>query len=170
MKTEKFYTKRNLDDDLIGIIKHIRDFTYTELYGILQKSKDPLVYAVNENEYVLGRYFILKNNNNWVVLTFLGDVEHKFYNKDAAILYASMLMLNRIKLAREIVLLDTSMSFAKIEMDLYREKLLVAGKTSDLFKQELYAAKHSNSKLKYLSSKEDLEKTLRLAKYLKLGT
>jgi len=170
MKTEKFYTKRKLDNGLIGVIKHIRDFTYTELYDILSKSKDPLVYSISQNEYVLGRYCVVNNNNSWTVMTFLGDVEYSFYNKDAALLYALMLMMNRIKLATKIAANDTLVSYSKVEMDLYREKIASAGKQGDMFKQELYAAKHDNSKFKYILAKKDLEKTLRLAKYLKLGT
>jgi hypothetical protein len=170
MKTEKFYTKRKIDNGISAVIKNIRDFTYTELYDILSKSKDPLVYRISENEYVLGRYSVVNNANSWTVMTFLGDVEYSFYNKDAALLYTLMLMMDKFTLAAKIAANDTSVSYSKVEMDLYKEKIVSAIKTGDMFKQELYAVKHDNSKFKYVLAKKDLEKTLRLAKYLKLGT
>jgi hypothetical protein len=170
MKTEKSYTKRRVDDALSSIIDQVREFTYSELYEIITKSKDPLVYAVSDTEYVLSRYIISKHANIWRVMTHLGDVDHDFYNKNSAILYALMLMRNKINLSEKIARADTDVLHSKTEMDLYRIKLTAAGKGTDAFKQELFAAKFSNSRFKYIKAREDLEKTLRMAKYLKLGT
>jgi hypothetical protein len=146
MKTEKFYTKRKVDENLLGFINHIREFTYTELYEILRNSKDPLIYAVNKNEYALGRYFVIRENDFWKVVTHLGDVDHVFSGRNPAIIYA------------------------KAEVDLYIAKLRIATKVYDDFKAELYAAKLSNCRFKHRIAKEELEKTLNMAKYLKLGT
>lgn len=170
MKTEKFYTKRKVDDGILGFINHVRDFTYTELYDILKNSKDPLIYAVNENEYALGRYIVIRQNSLWNVMTHLGDVDHVFQGKAPALIYAIMLMQNNLNLARKIANADHAIITSKTELEMYKEKLRLASKSEDLFKQELYAAKLSVGRFKYALAKEDLEKTLRTAKYMKLGT
>jgi hypothetical protein len=170
MKTEKFYTKRKVDENLLGFINHIREFTYTELYEILRNSKDPLIYAVNKNEYALGRYFVIRENDFWKVVTHLGDVDHVFSGRNPAIIYALLLMQNNLKLANKIAKTDETMLCAKAEVDLYIAKLRIATKVYDDFKAELYAAKLSNCRFKHRIAKEELEKTLNMAKYLKLGT
>lgn len=170
MKAEKSYTKRRVDEAIVGIINQVKEFTYSELYEIITTSKDPLVYAVSDTEYVLSRYIVVKTNDVWRVMTHLGDVDHDFHNKNSAILYALMLMHNKINLSEKIARADTDVLHSKTEMDLYRIKLTAAGKGTDAFKQELFAAKFSNSRFKYIKAREDLEKTLRMAKYLKLGT
>ena len=170
MKTEQYYTKRKLDENILGFINHIRDFAYNELYDILKKSKNPLIYAVNDNEYALGRYLVIKEQGLWKVMTHLGDVENIFQGKTAALIYAVMLMQNNLNLARKIATADDAMLTSKAELEMYKEKLKLSVKSNDLFKQELYAAKLSVSSFKYTAAKEDLEKTLRTAKYMKLGT
>jgi hypothetical protein len=170
MKLEKSYTKRKVDEAIVGIINQIKEFTYSQLYEIITKSKDPLVYAVSDTEYVLSRYIVVKTNDVWRVMTHLGDIDHDFHNKNSAIIYAIMLMQNKINLSEKIAKADTEVLYSKNEMDLYRAKLTAASKGQDAFKQELYAAKFSNSRVRYINAREDLEKTLRTAKYLKLGT
>lgn len=170
MKAEKSYTKRRVDEAIVGIINQVKEFTYSELYEIITKSKDPLVYAISDTEYVLSRYVVVKIGDVWRVVTHLGDVDHDFYSKNSAILYALMLMKNKINLSEKISRADTDVLYSKSEMDLYRAKLNTASKGNDAFKYELYAAKFSNSRFKYIKAREDLEKTLRMAKYLKLGT
>jgi hypothetical protein len=168
MKTEKSNTKRKLDELTLGFIGLVRDFTYKELYDILRNSKEPLIYELNKNEIAVGRYIIQRQQNFWAVMTHLADVDHVFQSKIVAIVYCIVLLKNNLNLARKIVDLDNRVLLNRSEMNLYKTKL--SEMTPDEFKQELYAAKYTNSKIKYTIAKEELEKTLNLAKYLKLGT
>lgn len=170
MSKAKSSTKRKVDEHIQEFIDVLREFTYQELYEILTKSKDPLIYAVNENEYALGRYIVVKENEAWTVYTYLGDVEHRFQDKVSALLYSLLLMKNHLNLARRLVNADTHVFADRNELTLYTVKLHNANREKNSFKEELYAAKLSNARHKYAASKEELEETLKTAKYLKLGT
>lgn len=170
MKTEKSFTKKEVDKNILGFVNLVKNFTYTELYEILRKSDGSLVYTADGKNYFVGRYIISQNSTGWQVTTHLGDVENEFQSKTAAIFYSMSLMKTKLKLADQLVKQDYAVLVNKNQMDLYKQKLNSVLKTGDQFKSELYAAKHTFSQHKYIIAKEELEKTLNLAKYLKLGT
>ena len=169
MKTAKSSTKRKVDEIADGFIQIVRNFAYPELYKLLNDSKQPLIYEVSKTEYALGRYVIIKVEHLWQVVNHLGDIQGVFQSKLTAIVYAFLLMRNNLPLARKLVNEDDRVLKAKWQMDFYRTKLS-SKLQSDEFKRELYAAKYTDGKIKYTIAKEELEKTLKMAKYLKLGT
>ena len=170
MKTAKSSTKRKVDEIADGFIEIVRNFTYTELYELLIKSKEPLVYEVSKTEYALGRYIINKEHELWDVCNHIGDVQNSFQSRTSAIIYAYLLMKNKLVLAKKLVDEDSKVLRSRWEMDFYKSKLNKTNNGVDDFKRELYAAKYSDGKIKYTIAKEELEKTLKMAKYLKLGT
>lgn len=169
MKKAKYFTKRKVDEAANGFIEIVKEFAYPELYKLLTNSKEPLIYQVSKTEYVLGRYIITKERHFWRVHTYLGDIQGEFHSKVSAIVYTFLLMRNNLTLSQKIVEEDNRVLKNKWEMDFYQSKLRESGSESE-FKRELYAAKYSNGKVKYTIAKEELEKTLKMAKYLKLGT
>ena len=170
MKTEKSFTKKDADEDILGFVNLVKNFTYTELHNILRKSDGSIVYSANNKEYFVGRYIVTRTVDTWTVTTQLGDPQHEFYSKSAAIFYCVALMKVQINLAQKLEKHDYAVLVNKNQMDFYRQKLNSVLKAGDQFKSELCAAKHSFSKHKYTHAKKELEKTLSMAKYLKLGT
>lgn len=170
MKTAKSSTKRKVDEIADGFIEIVRNFTYAELYELLKKSKEPLVYEVSKTEYALGRYIISKEDHLWNTYNHMGDLQASLQSRTSAIVYAYLLMKNNLVLAKKLVEEDTRVLRGRWEMDFYKAKLTNRCEGNDNFKRELYAAKYSDGKIKYTIAKEELEKTLKTAKYLKLGT
>ena len=170
MKTEKLSTRKNVDENILGFVNLVKNFTYKELYSILRTSDGSLVYTSDDKEYFVGRYVISRINSVWRVQTHLGDIQHEFLSKTAAIFYAMALMKTRLNLATQLAKADYSVLVNKAQLELHSQMLKSALKKNDSFKSELLAAKHSDSKYKYTMAKEELEKTLNMAKYLKLGT
>jgi len=170
MKTEKLSTRKSVDDNILGFVNLVKNFTYNELYQILRTSDGSLVYTSDGKEYFVGRYVIARTQDTWTVLTHLGDVQHEFQSKSAAIFYSMALMKSRVNLADQLAKTDYAVLINKAQLEMHNQMLKTALKKKDAFKSELLAAKRSDSKYKYTMAKEELEKTLNMAKYLKLGT
>lgn len=170
MKTEKLSTRNDVDEYIQEFVNLIRNFTYNELYDILRKSDGSIVYTPNGEEYFVGRYVIRNIKPLWRVENQLGDIQFDFCNKSAAIFYAMALMKTKINLARQLETADYAFRRSKSQWDLYKQKIKIVLKQGDESKVELMLAKHSDCKYKYIIAKEELEKTLNMAKYLKLGT
>lgn len=167
---EKLSTRKKIDTEIDEFLEHVKQFAATELYELLRKSQGELIYSPDSKTYVLGRYGIKSTADDlWQVVTAFGEVEHAFCNKQASLLYAIALMKNRFLLAEKLRKTDHQYLLAKSEYLHYKQRLARIA-VGDSFKLGLYAAKLTTAKCRLATARVDLEKSLEMAKYLKLGT
>ena len=96
-----------------------------------------------------------------------GDrIDDVFYNRKAAILYAILTQQHQYKSADTILKLDQTVSKQKDELVFFSSKVLK--KTNSPFDLQLFDIRYADSKAKYTSAREELEKTLNHAKYIKV--
>lgn len=170
MKMEKYSTKRKVDSEIDDFLDHVKEFATSELYDLLRRSQGDVIYSPDSRTYILGRYGIQSVEDGlWQVMTAFGEVEHVFCNKQASLLYAMAIMRNRYVLAERLRKTDHAYLLAKSEYLHYRQRLSRA-QLNDDFKIGLYAAKITTAKSRLTNARIDLEKSLEMAKYLKLGT
>lgn len=169
MKMEKYTTRKKIDTEISEFIDYVKQFTSVELYELMRKSTGELIYSPDDQTYVLGRYSTrITPDGLWKVVTVFGETEHVFCNKQASLLYALALIRSQFRLASRLKESDQKYLFAKTEFLHYKQRLSSQNK-KDEFKSGLYAAKLTTAKSKLIHARSELEKSLEMAKYLKLG-
>lgn len=166
---EELYTKEKLGKILVEqVIKDIESWANKELKYLSYSVKSPICLPLGKNTWLAGHYKIVRNKKKQYNLYSDDTLINKFNNKQAAFMYASMDKLKKYDLAQRILNSDRLYGF------LYEELLVLSIKqkryiaTSNNFKLLLIDAKLSDTKRKLISARQDLEKNLNYAKYVKV--
>ena len=164
-KKEKILAGKLLVDVAIERAEHwFRD----EFEVIRNQSDRPVIIQLpdSKNSWAIGRFQLDQlGDHTWHLHN--GDrINYKFYNKKAAILYAILTQQHRYTSADAIVRLDQIVAKQKDELVFFSKKL--ANKRADYFSIQLYETRYIDSKVKYTIAREELEKTLNHAKYIKV--
>lgn len=168
--TVKNKQKEVIDQLAIEVVQLVEDFAISELHKILENSDGSKVYSFRPDELFLGRYVISKNKETtyWEVTNFDGDFKNQFTSRQAALHYAHARMQGHYQKSSDIAMGDYAVGKYTDEVNFYAFKMKQPG--LDEFHRELLTAKYTNSKVLLKHYKEELKKTLRSAKYIKLGT
>ena len=120
----------------------------------------------SNKSWAVGRYQLDQLGNHMWRLHNGDRIDDVFYNRKAAILYAILTQQHQYKSADTILKLDQTVSKQKDELVFFSSKVLK--KTNSPFDLQLFDIRYADSKAKYTSAREELEKTLNHAKYIKV--
>ena len=141
---------------LLDEFKHIRNNSEYQV----------IIPLPGNNSWAVGRYQLDQLGNHMWHLHDGDRIDYIFYNKKAAILYAILTQKHQYKNADTIVKLDQTVAKQKDELVFFSNK--ISRKNIDAFDLQLYETRYTDSKVKYSSAREELEKTLNHAKYNKV--
>jgi hypothetical protein len=159
------HTKEKLNQGIEHLIELVGKFAANELYQLLMNSSGELVYSLDDDHYFLGRYVIRRTDlDYWAVNTTLGDLEHEFASRQAAVCYTVALMKNKYLLANRIKNSDFAYFRALVDCDTARHRLKRTS-SSDSFTYGLRATKFDTAHKRLSLAKSNLKKTLDSAKY-----
>ncbi len=165
----KLYTKELAGRLLVDItLKRAEDWLATEL-NILRNTPNNIICVPlpnSNNSWAIGKYQLDNLGNNTWRLHYNDNIDCMFYSRKSAIAYAILTQQNQYKSADHVLQLDQLVSKSKEELMFFSKKMLV--KQADSFKLQLYEIRYSDSKALYIAAKEELEKTLSQAKYIKV--
>jgi len=167
MKMAKFTTKSVSDKEAFDIEK-IKRFTAQELDKLAANSGDlPLCYQLG-TDVLVGRYRVIKiNEQSWRVVED-GLQLFDFFNRKDAIFYCIALHKQQYRLAQDIRECDSLLSRLEFDAALYRIRYKKAIKNADLWGEEFYSTRYEETMAKIARAKQELTKSLNLAKYIKL--
>jgi len=141
-----------------------------EFEQIRNNTKHPVIAPnpnnKDKNSWIIGRFNLDRlNENKWHVYN--GDrIDCIFYNKKAAILYAILTQQQQYNSADTIAKIDQQVAKHKEELTFFSNRML--NKKTSSFNLDLYEIRYIDSKIKYTHAREELEKTLNHAKYIKV--
>lgn len=152
--------------DLVsGYVKH---WTRQEADRLLKTESTPLIVPTKTG-WKIGRYEIVTQTQGyWTV--FDSNKEHPldFAEKRSAILYCISHQTRRYSLAQDVLLKDQH--YAKLNTDYiyYEHCIRRASKRGDMFAVDALRARSDDTKHKLETARNDLQKTLNQAKYIKI--
>lgn len=120
----------------------------------------------NKNSWVIGRFSLDRLTEHMWHLYNDDRIDYMFYNKKAAILYAILTQKQQFNSADNIVKLDQQVAKHKEELTFFSTRM--SSKKAPSFNLQLYETRYVDSKIKYAVAREELEKTLNHAKYIKV--
>jgi hypothetical protein len=152
--------------DLVsGYIKH---WTRQEADRLLKTENTPLIVPTKTG-WKVGRYEIITQSQGyWTVVDSNKENPLDFAEKRSAILYCISHQTRRYSLAHDVLLKDQQ--YAKLYTDhiYYEHCIRRALKRNDMFTVDALRARSDDTKHKLELAKNDLQKTLNQAKYIKI--
>ena len=143
---------------------YIGVWTKKETRRILQT--EPVIVPVNSG-YMVGKHTVKSVDGSWHVYNVWHEFMHSFSNKKSAIYWCLLQTLGKLNHSK--TLLDQDHWYTKCEQDrlhyIRSRRRAVAQK--DFFKVDIWDARLSKNQNVLEIAKNDLEKTLSSAKYLK---
>ena len=119
--------------------------------------------------YKVGKFTVTSQSlAHWIVTDQFGDTKLEFAEKRAAVLYCILYQLNKYNQAQDLYKQDKT--YAKLHTDFvyYEHCIRRAVKRKDMFTVDVIIARREDTKCKLEVAKNDLQKTLTRAKYIKI--
>lgn len=149
------------------VINKVKRWTDTELRDISFKKGKPQVVAISNTSFRVGKYTVRRlNDMEWEVNT--GDKLLGFTLKTSAIFYSLSIQLGKFELADSIQFNDSKLAERTMDFERYQKLIKLAQAQRDGWKSQLYFSRKKQAQSQYLIAKNQLHKTLRLAKYIKI--
>lgn len=168
MKTAESYTKNELGKLIVDLaVSKVNIWAKKELNYIRYALNQPVVVPINGNQWVIGNYIINNLGTHRYKVIKDNNLVHIFYSKPAAVLYAALTKMHYYKTADGLLTSDITVARLHDELEFYTEKLTAKGK-KDPFKAQLWYSRYNDFKLKFKPAREELEKRIATAKYIKI--
>lgn len=152
--------------DLVsGYVKH---WAKAEATRLLNTENVPLIIPT-QTGYKVGRFAVnLQTGPAWIVTDHHGEKPLYFAEKRAAVLYCIHHQMRKFKQAEDV--LHQDQTFAKLHNDFicYEHSIKKAVKRGDMFAVDVAVARRDETKHKLELARNDLQKTLNQAKYIKI--
>ena len=150
-------------------IEKIRRFTQNELSNLAQSDSElPFCYQLGTDILVGNNKVVKINDKTWRVME-EGQQVFEFFNRKDAIFYCIALHKKQIQLAREIRDNDSLLNKLEFEATLYRLRYKKAYEKQDDWGAEYYSNKYEETQYRLDHVKKELQKSINLAKYIKVS-
>ena len=147
-------------------LEKIRRFTETEL-AKLANNELPMCYQIGTDVLVGSSKVVKVDEYTWRVF-YQGQQIFDFFNRKDAIFYCIAVHQKQHKLAQDIQTQDTALNKLEFEASLYRHRYKRANETNDEWGAEYFSNRYTETMHKLAQVKKELQKTLNLAKYIKV--
>jgi hypothetical protein len=147
---------------------YVKIWAKSEANRLLNTEQVPLIIPTKTG-YKVGRFNVeLHPGPCWIVTDYHGEKPLHFAEKRAAVLYCIHYQLRKFKQAEDVLLQDRT--FAKLHNDFicYVHSIKMAVKRGDMFAVDVAIARRDETKHKLEVARNDLQKTLNQAKYIKI--
>ena len=161
MPTVKSSSAKKYKTNEADKLKHVVDWTKTELEGLRASSKLPVCIQLQNGDYLVGTFKVEKISKScWSV----DGIE--FSDKRGAIFFCVLSHLKKFSDANE--LRDADWLVNKLDLDkaLFRARLDKAHLEFDQFKIDLYSSRYEDAKRKLIRAKHEFEKVINKVKYM----
>ena len=142
-------------------LKHVVDWTKTELEGLQKNSKLPICIQLQTGDYLVGTFKVAKISAAcWSV----DGIE--FNDKRGAIFFCVLMYLKKFPDANELRDADWQVNKLDLDKTLFRTRLDKAHLDGDQFKIDLYSSRYEDAKRKLIRAKHEFEKVINKVKYI----
>lgn len=144
--------------------KYVASWTVKEVNRL--KNKTPIIVETAKG-YLVGKYSVDLLGHSWEVKNSWGELQGLFTSKRSAVTWCLLQETGRINSGKRLLTEDRRVNKLSQEATYYAFRKQRAIKTGDYFKADLCESRLSNIRFDLDYAKNELQKTLELAKYLK---
>jgi hypothetical protein len=162
------YTVKQLNAVTDLVSDYLTQWTKEESRRLLHTESTPLIISV-KNGYKVGRFNITVNPGQvWTVTDINNEKPIDFAEKRSAVLYCILYQTKNYIQAQNILIKDQTYSKLHTDFLYYEHCIRRAIKRGDMFVVDVTVARYGDTKHKLEVAKNDLQKTLNQAKYIKI--
>lgn len=148
---------------------YLKDWTTKELRNIRLTENVPVCIPIGKHGFLVGKYHVENINGEcWRVLDHNQEEVHNFCRKLSAIYYCVANELRMYGLARQLQMSDSLVSKLELDQDYYQHTIKVSLKKQDYFRADVAKLRQINTQYALRPALEELQKTINIAKYLKV--
>lgn len=162
---------RQLKQGIDQTVQYVNDWQRRELLAMALTKKAqtlPVCIPFDNNTYIVGQYGLERDNDLWLVTSSQDQQQTYFSTKLTALIYLICLQTGRHDLADTINKQDNSMINLAQELSSYKRGQKQAERKKDWWRFDYFNNLASNTEIKLSEAKNQLEKTIVLAKYFKI--
>lgn len=150
------------------VSSYVKSWARTEAQRIIQTDPIPVIIPIR-NGYQVGKHQAIKEPNTvWILYNNHKEPMEKFVDVRSAVAYSILYQLKRYKPADSILLADYKLSKLEADFQHYSKCMLAASKRRDYATIDILAARYYDAQFLLPLARIELEKTLRMNKYLKV--
>ena len=152
--------------DLVS--SYVKSWARTEAQRIIKNTTVPLIMPI-KNGYQVGRFKIIKEQRGfWTLYNVFKEPLEKFLDVRSAVAYSILYQLNRFKSAESVLSADQRLNKLQSDYQHYSKCMQSAAKRQDYNSIDILAARYYDAQFLLPLAQIELEKTLRMNKYLKV--
>lgn len=155
---------REVEELTVAATEYLRRWTKTEARKLANRE---IVILPASWGFQVGKYSVKEQGTNWQVFNSFGELNKTFTGKKSAVTWCILEQSNIFSISDR--LLDEDLKLSKLLQDQinYSYSKQKAIKKQDMFAVDVFNARLAETAIKLDRAKQDLEKTLIRAKYLK---
>jgi hypothetical protein len=149
-------------------VEKIRRFTQSELTRLSQEDSElPFCYQLGTDVLVGANRVVKIDDHCWRVME-QDQQMFDFFNRKDAIFYCIALHKEKLQLAQDIRDSDSLLNRLEFDAALYRLRYKKAQATGDSWGEGFYSTRYQETQHRIENAKKELQKSLNLAKYIKV--
>lgn len=162
VKAEMVETAANL------VTAYVKSWARDQVDSIINDEQIPVIVPI-KNGVQVGRQRVTKNlHDMWQIHNVFGEVTETFVDKRSAVLYSILHQLKRYKASDTVLGFDKKLSKVQADYQHYHHSMQRAIKRKDYPAIDVLASRYYDTQYLLTEAKNELEKTLRMNKYLKV--
>lgn len=147
---------------------YVKSWARTEAHRIIQTDPVPVIMPV-KNGYQVGKHQVINEPNAvWALYNNFKEPVEQFLDVRSAVAYSILYQLKRFKPADTVLLADKKLSKLDADFQHYSRCMSAAVKRKDYTTIDILAARYYDAQFLLPQARIELEKTLRMNKYLKV--
>lgn len=166
-------TEANVNQAINAAVNYVKSWKRNELITLASnppKNTLPVCIPVKRDAYVIGRHGLKKDNGLWTLHTQDYNESHEFVYRSSAVVYSICSQTGRKKLAQEI--LNSNQEILRLQRRLQEFQYLFdkarRKKDKDYWRLDHYTIMMESAEFAVIDAKNELEKSINLAKYFKI--
>lgn len=169
-KSNKKSAQRELVQASNQVVNYIQSWTQKQTKEIsVNTTQFPVCMPIGKNRWQVGKFTVERVSEFcWRVYNVTGDLVHEFTLKQAAVLYSALTHIKRTHTADQILSLDKILGQLEADAAIYNRMLRSAERKKDSDAIDLYNARYSKIQGRIDQARNDLQKSLNQAKYIKI--
>lgn len=153
-------------------VRYVDTWKKRELESLVlhKKTAVPVCIPVSKTRFAVGRYGLKKSGNLWTAVDSRDYSEYTFSRRITALLYALCQQTGHKRIANQILQYDSEVIKLSDQLNIFTHHKESAKRKGDHWRHDHYYIMSSDIQFRLEEAKNQLEKSIDLAKYFKVWT
>ena len=150
-------------------VAYVDQWAQQELLALANaNTKTPLCIPMGKTGFLIGKFAVKQIDVNWLLVDTSNNIENIFSSRSSAVIYSLLEYKGQHKFAKEILKYNTDIIKISEDLTTYMYRKNSAKLKHDTWRFDYFYIMENSARYKLEDAKNQLEKSLHLAKYFKI--